>query len=127
MWTWEPGVLLPRSSGQITHKAHPRYASTACVCVYTCAQVCMCTHTHTAHTHDLHTIFYFYFYFLYFFFLVLMAGGICWDAKTCGPLGPERTIALDAFNHATNPDNASAVSFDIKAALGVQTQVPKQN
>jgi hypothetical protein len=87
----------------------------------------MCTHTHTAHTHDLHTIFYFYFYFLYFFFLVLMAGGICWDAKTCGPLGPERTIALDAFNHATNPDNASAVSFDIKAALGVQTQVPKQN
>lgn len=58
---------------------------------------------------------------------MLMAGGICWDAKTCGPLGPERTIALDALNHATNPDNASAVSFDIKAEFGVQTQVPKQN
>ena len=102
--------------------------TTACVCAYMCVPVTMCTHTHThtQHTHDLHTCFIFLFFLFLridFFFVVLMAGGICWDAKTCGPLGLERTIGLDALNHATNPDNASSVSFDIKAALGVQTQV----
>jgi len=49
--------------------------------------------------------------------LVLMGGGICWDAETCSALGDKRTIAMDSL-HSQNPDTSPAVPFEMKQALG---------